>query len=323
MNLSEKDILRLSGEMGFNPLMLEKVLYLMQLLQSLNKHPFLKGKWVLKGGTALNLFIFNLPRLSVDIDLNYIGSVDREQMRSDRPKIEQACKAVFSREGFAVKRVPTDHAGGKWILSYTSYSGQPGNLEVDFNFMFRQPLWEPQKQDSIQIGRYVAEDIPVLDQHELVAGKLAALLARTQSRDLFDSARIFDTLTMDNEFLRLAFIVYGGMNRVDWRTVSIESVAVDPDDLGRKLLPVLHNQRIQQNLSSEAYGATLVEKCREGLQRVIPFTPNERSFLDMLLNEGVIEPSLITSDLELQKRIQVQSLLQWKALNVRKHQGLE
>ncbi|NCN05117.1 MAG: nucleotidyl transferase AbiEii/AbiGii toxin family protein [Spirochaetales bacterium] len=323
MILSEKDILRLSGEMGFNPLMLEKVLYLMQLLQSLNKHPFLKGKWVLKGGTALNLFIFNLPRLSVDIDLNYIGSVDREQMKADRPKIEQACAAVFSREGFTVKRAPTDHAGGKWILSYISYSGQPGNLEVDFNFMFRQPLWEPMKKESIKIGRYVAEDIPVLDQHELVAGKLAALLARTQSRDLYDSARIFDTLTMDNEFLRIAFIVYGGMNRVDWRTVSIESVAVDPDDLGRKLFPVLHNQRIQQNLSPEAYGATLVEKCREGLQRVIPFTPNERSFLDMLLNEGVIDPGLLTSDPELQKRIQVQPLLQWKALNVRKYRGLE
>ncbi len=47
MILSEKEILRLSGEMGFRPLMLEKVLYLIQLLQSLNKHPFLKGKWVL------------------------------------------------------------------------------------------------------------------------------------------------------------------------------------------------------------------------------------------------------------------------------------
>ena len=163
MILSEKEILRLSGEMGFRPLMLEKVLYLIQLLQSLNKHPFLKGKWVLKGGTALNLFIFNLPRLSVDIDLNYIGSVEREQMKADRPTREQACKAVFSREGFTVKRVPTDHAGGKWILSYTSYTNQPGNLEVDFNFMFRQPLWEPQKRDSIRISRDVAENIPVLD----------------------------------------------------------------------------------------------------------------------------------------------------------------
>ena len=99
----------------------------------------------------------------------------------------------------------------------------------------------------------------------MVAGKLAALLARTQSRDLYDSARIFETLKLDNDLLRLAFVVYGGMNRVDWREVTIDTVAVDPDDLGRKLLPVLHNQSVQQDLSPDAYGATLVEKCREGL----------------------------------------------------------
>jgi len=138
MTISEKQICDLAGEHKFNPVMLEKVLHLMHLMESLNSHPFLKGKWVLKGGTALNLFIFELPRLSVDIDLNYIGSLNREEMMIDRPKIEQACQAVFSREGFIIKRIPTDHAGGKWILSYTSYTGQPGNLEVDFNFMFRQ-----------------------------------------------------------------------------------------------------------------------------------------------------------------------------------------
>jgi predicted nucleotidyltransferase component of viral defense system len=83
--------------------MLEKALHLLQLLQSMNKHPLLKGKWVLKGGTALNLFIFKLPRLSVDIDLNYIGPVDPEETKKERSKIEQACKAVFSREGFTIK----------------------------------------------------------------------------------------------------------------------------------------------------------------------------------------------------------------------------
>ena len=95
-------------------------------------------------GTALNLFLFDLPRLSVDIDLNYVGALEREAMLADRPKVEQAVQAVFSREGFTIKRVPTEHAGGKWRLGYRSYTGQSGNLEVDLNFMFRQPLWEIQ-----------------------------------------------------------------------------------------------------------------------------------------------------------------------------------
>ena len=55
-------------------------------------------------------------------------------MLADRPKIEQAAQAVFSREGFAVRRVPSEHAGGKWRLRYPS-----------FNFMYRQPLWDARR----------------------------------------------------------------------------------------------------------------------------------------------------------------------------------
>ncbi|HXN21293.1 MAG TPA: nucleotidyl transferase AbiEii/AbiGii toxin family protein [Candidatus Dormibacteraeota bacterium] len=51
------------------------------------KHSFLRNKLVLKGGTALNLFYLDLARLSVDIDLNYIG---REEMLSERPDVTKA-----------------------------------------------------------------------------------------------------------------------------------------------------------------------------------------------------------------------------------------
>ena len=44
------------------------MIHLLNLLEGLNSHPFLKGRWVLKGGTALNLFQFDVLRLSVDID---------------------------------------------------------------------------------------------------------------------------------------------------------------------------------------------------------------------------------------------------------------
>ena len=71
---------------------------LLRLLEGFQAHPFLKGRLALKGGTALNLFEFNVPRLSVDIDLNYIGAIDLEKMQAERPKIEQALKAVCQRE---------------------------------------------------------------------------------------------------------------------------------------------------------------------------------------------------------------------------------
>ena len=49
-------------------------LHLMGLLDTLQSHPFLKGKLILKSGSALNLFVFDVTRLSVDIDLNYVGA---------------------------------------------------------------------------------------------------------------------------------------------------------------------------------------------------------------------------------------------------------
>ena len=213
--------------------MVEKVFHLLTLLQVLNTHPFLKGKWVLKGGTALNLFVRNLPRVSVDIDLNYIGTLDRKDMLAERPEIEQAAHAVFSREGFTVKRVPDDHAGGKWRLSYQSFTGQSGNLEVDLNFMFRQPLWEIQHPDSHPFGDFQARGLPVLDFHELAAGKLAALLARHQARDLLDSHWILGMDNLQRERLRIAFVVYGAMNRKDWRTVSASDAYFDAAEFAR------------------------------------------------------------------------------------------
>jgi hypothetical protein len=55
--------------------------------------------------------------------------------------------------------------------------------------------------------------------------------------------------------------------------------------------------------------------------RVLPFTDNERAFLDRLLDAGEIHASLLTDDPDLQSRIQNQPLPEWKALNVRVHRG--
>ena len=322
MRFSSAQILAVGSGDGFDAGVVEKVLHLVHLLNVLDTHPSLRGRWVLKGGTALNLFVLRHPRLSVDIDLNYIGAPGREDMLADRPGIEQAAQAVFSREGFAVRRVPNEHAGGKWRLSYQSFTGQPANLEVDFNFMYRQPLWEIRHADSHPLGDFQAKRIPILDLHELAAGKLSALFSRQQARDLFDCHRLFETVALQRERLRIAFVAYGGMNRRDWRTVSVDDVDFDGAELARQLGPTLRARPPRDREALTEYGARLVEECRRALSIVLPFTDAERAFLDLLLDRGEIDASLLTSDTTLQQRIQAQPLLEWKALNVRRHKGL-
>jgi hypothetical protein len=212
---------------------------LIDLLESIRAHPFLGRRMALKGGTALNLFVLEFPRLSVDIDLNYIGASDRATMLSERPRIEKALEQVFGRLGLVVKRAPSEHAGGKWRLSYASALGKPGNLEVDVNFMLRTPLWPAAPRDSHSVGGLTAKQILVLDEHELAAGKLAALVARSASRDLFDACTLLRRSTLDPTKLRLGFVVYGGANREDWRSISIERVATTAADVDAQLVPML------------------------------------------------------------------------------------
>ena len=73
-----------------------------RLLLEVAPHVFRANTLVLKGGTALNLFWFDVPRLSVDIDLNYVGQVEREAMLAERPQIETAVQAVCSHDGLTI-----------------------------------------------------------------------------------------------------------------------------------------------------------------------------------------------------------------------------
>ena len=70
------------------------------------------------------------------------------------------------------------------------------------------------------------------------------------------------------------------------------------------------------------YGAQLLRACRKALSVVLPFTDAELEFLNLLLDKGEIDSTLLTADTALQQRIQNQPLLEWKALNVRRHKGL-
>ena len=233
--LTREQLQRAAADSGFPVDSLEKVWTLVRLLNMMVAHPFMGPRVALKGGTALNLFVFDVPRLSVDIDVNYIGAADRATMTTERPKLDAALEQVASRLGLAVKRAPSEHAGGKWRLSYTSALGRPAILEVDVNYMLRVPLWDPTVRESREFLGDRARQIQVLDDHELAAGKLAALLARGASRDLFDARQLLAEEIFDPDKLRLAFVVYGGINRVDWREVSADTVTTTVDDVKGQL----------------------------------------------------------------------------------------
>ncbi|MBZ0186253.1 MAG: nucleotidyl transferase AbiEii/AbiGii toxin family protein [Candidatus Obscuribacterales bacterium] len=123
LNLSKTRLLNEAAKTGFRPDTLEKVIRLLDLLQQISIDEFLRQRLVLKGGTALNLFVFDVPRLSVDIDLNYVGAVDLATMKAERPHVEELLTAICERAGYRMNRIAPAHAGGKWRLGYQSALG--------------------------------------------------------------------------------------------------------------------------------------------------------------------------------------------------------
>ena len=317
--LTREQIQAAAASAGYPVESYEKVLTLLQVLDGVRAHPFLQSRLALKGGTALNLFLFDLPRLSVDIDLNYVGAGDRETMLAERPRVEQALEQVFGRAGLTVKRAPTEHAGGKWRLSYLTALGRSGTIEVDVNFMLRTPLWPATHRDSRDMGGVSAMRILLLDDCELAAGKLAALVARSASRDLFDARQLLRRGDLNLRRLRIAFVVYGGINREDWRTVSIENVSTTVADVDSQLVPMLRQDVRPARQDVKAWTAALIRETRELMGAVLPLSAAESEFLERLNGAGEIDATLLTPDATEQTMIAAHPGLLWKAQNVRAH----
>jgi len=313
MKISEKELIYVSSQIGFRPEMLEKVWHLMTILDGINAHPFLHDKVALKGGTALNLFYFALPRLSVDIDLNYIGNQDKEEMLQERPLVEKALEAIFLREGMSIRRVPSKHAGGKWQLKYEQALGGNGNLEVDINFMFRIPLCGIVKKHSHPIGERQTGEVSLLDIHEVGAGKLAALFDRHASRDLFDAHELLTKERLDLEKFRTLCLLYGAISGTDWRTISPEKIHFDKSELQQQLIPVLRKSIAKNNIDWSSWTTQLLSHTKQSLQQFFPLRENEIEFLNKLLDEGIIKSELLTIDSKLQDPLKRFPPLLWKA----------
>lgn len=164
--------------------------------------------------------------------------------------------------------------------------------------------------------------LPVLDIHELAGGKLAALLSRRASRDLFDTCQLLRRSDLDPAKLRLAFVVYGAASRRDWRTVAVDDVKGEAAELQRRLLPTLRGPGLPSpGAATRLWLEELVGECRDRLSLVLPLTGDEREFIARLNDDGEIYPELLGVDRAMQELLRAHPALQWKALNVRGHRG--
>lgn len=320
--ITSRTVLETAAETGFRSEVVEKVLRLRGILNRLDGHPSSRGMWVLKGGTALNLVYLDMPRLSVDIDVNFVGAEDVEGMRRARPDFERGLTACCEREGCSVRRTPSEHAGGKFRLRFASVLGGSQNLEVDVSYVARVPLLGVERRPTrFPPGSQL--EVPTLTLEELAAGKFTALLQRSAARDAFDAASLLEIAPdlLARRGFRMAFVCSVAASRHDCRSLEVPAATLDGRAIARELEPMLRRTAEGGVPDCDELMEWIDGKLQPAREALLAWSQDERRFLDRLLDEGEIEPERLHPDPTVQERVRMQPMLRWKAQNVREHRG--
>lgn len=186
LSYSLKELNGLAKKNNFNRDTLEKVLRLVNILKMLNTNDEFRNKYILKGGTAINLCIFDLPRLSVDIDMNFNLECTKNEMIEIRENHRKLINVLVQLDGYTIsKQSRFSFTLDSYILKYVNIMGNPDNIKLELNYSNRVQIFEPV---NYNIATSIVKGVSVLalNKVELYGSKIAALIGRTTSRDLYD-----------------------------------------------------------------------------------------------------------------------------------------
>ena len=164
--------------------------------------------FALKGGTAINLFVRDMPRLSVDIDLAYLPIQDRETSLTE---IDAAMKRIAIEISSAFVGVEISESllpsSDKCVRLIVKYNGNQIKIEVtpvlrgSINPAVIKPI---SPNTEVNFG---AVDMQLLSFEDLYGGKICAALDRQHPRDLFDIYYLLQNEGI-SEAVKNTFIVY-------------------------------------------------------------------------------------------------------------------
>jgi len=180
----------------------EKYLSQVNLLVKVLNYTAKEECFALKGGTAINLFYNNLPRLSVDIDLTYIGFEEREKaVININSALERITKTLKSNGYIAVLQ---GNKSEKKIIC----SNKEAAIKIEPNYIIRGYFNKPEIMSVCETveKQFSYAEIQVVSKSELYGGKICAALDRQHPRDLFDIKEYFENNSFDDDLVK-GFIV--------------------------------------------------------------------------------------------------------------------
>lgn len=307
---SKSDLERVAKESGFIRDNLEKIVRLVDILEYFNTNPILAEQLALKGGTAINLTVFNLPRLSVDIDLDFVLHCEKSGMLEYRAQINsEIVNYMFAQDYTLSPNTRNPHSLDSWAFFYQNAGGNKDNIKIEINYSMRNHLY-PLVKSNTNIDFISPIRIQSLAPIELFGSKIKALVERTAARDLYDVYNMIDQSVFSNDEMDalrkaiLFYLVVGGAKppKTFYNIDAIDQLKFA--QIRASLLPVL---RKTEHFEFEE-AKRLVKSY---LMNLMVFTEREKSFVDRF-NKGIYEPDLLFDQKEIVERIKNHPMAIWK-----------
>ena len=297
-------------ELGFVRDTYEKVCRLTDILKFFENDALLGNSLALKGGTAINLTIFNLPRLSVDIDLDFSKNVTRDEMMATRSIINDRIEKFMKANGYLLSpKSKQYHALDSFVYEYSNSGGMKDNIKVEINYMLRchvlkieqrhfESSWEP-------AGISVLSVAPI----EIFASKIVALLNRTAPRDLYDIHNLVNFGLIDESeepLLRKCVVFYSAIGAesppFEFQFNMIDQVT--QNRIKTDLYPVLRNKDKFDLKTAQL-------QVKAWLESLLKLEDNEQEFLNAFRNK-TYQPELLFESTEVVERIRNHPMALWK-----------
>jgi predicted nucleotidyltransferase component of viral defense system len=276
-----------------------------RVLLSVLPHVMSEKKFALKGGTAINFFLRDMPRLSLDIDLTYLPIEERATSLATMSASLEAIAAKISSSLPGVRIQRDRDSVSKQIRTLLVHRAGV-TIKVEPNQILRGSIFPCQEQDlceGAQQSFAVFVTVNRLSVEDLYGGKICAALDRQHPRDLFDIKILVENEGITDR-IRKTFVGYlAGHDRpihelLDPARQDVRAV-FEKDFVGMVTVPVKYEDLIDAR-------ETLVSKIRLGL------TSPERQFL-LSLKEGKPEWNLLGL-----VGIEKLPAIQWKLANIQK-----
>ena len=307
---NKNDLAQLATQTHFLRDNLEKVLRLADVLRFIADNPKLNHCLVLKGGTAINLTVFAMPRLSVDIDLDFHSACSRDEMLEARSVINAEIQAYMASQSYMLSpSTKNPHSLDSWVFFYQNAAGNRDNIKIEINYSMRQHIYAPEWH-TINADFLAASKVLTLAPIELFGSKIKALIERHTCRDLYDvynllHNELFCTFNLSIMRKIVVFYLAVGGSQMPAKEYNLDSIRqINFSQIRASLLPMLKK--------GDSFDFEIAKKeVIAFLQTLLQLTENEIAFIDAF-NSKRYQPELLFDDETILKNISNHPMAFWK-----------